>query len=97
MLTANRFAEGHRIRVVISSQFTPLFSINPQRIMRVSPWGLFEGSAAHLTILDPNRKWKFDVAQSRSKSRNSPFHGRELKGKAVATIVNGKVVYEDRN
>ena len=74
-----------------------LFSINPQRIMRISPWGLFEGSAAHLTVLDPNRKWKFDVAQSRSKSRNSPFHGRQLKGKAVATIVNGKVVYEDRN
>ena len=73
-----------------------LFSINPQKIMRVSPWGLFEGSAAHLTILDPKRDWKFDVARSRSKSRNSPFHGRQLTGKAVATIVNGKVVYEDR-
>jgi len=72
-----------------------LFSLNPQKIMKVSPWGIFEGSDAHLTILDPARKWKFDVNRSRSKSRNSPFHGWELTGKAVATIVNGKIVYED--
>jgi len=74
-----------------------MFAINPQKIMRVAPWGLFEGSGAHLTILDPKRQWKFDVSQSRSKSRNSPFHGREMTGKAVATIVHGKVVYEDRS
>ena len=73
-----------------------LFSINPQRIMKVTPWGLFEGSPADLTILDLNRSWTFDVNQSRSRSRNSPFHGWPLKGKAVATIVGGKVVYEDR-
>jgi dihydroorotase len=66
------------------------------KIMRVTPWGMFEGSDAHITVLDPQRKWTFDVAKSRSKSRNSPFHGRELRGKAVATIVHGKVVYEDR-
>jgi len=73
-----------------------LFSINPQKIMKVTPWGLFEGSSADLTLLDPNRLWKFDVHQSRSRSRNSPFHGWPMKGKAVATIVGGKVVYEDR-
>jgi dihydroorotase len=73
-----------------------LFSINPQKIMKVEPWGLFDGSAADLTILDLNRGWTFDVHRSRSRSRNSPFHGWQLKGKAVATIVGGKVVYEDR-
>jgi dihydroorotase len=73
-----------------------LFSLNPQGIMKVKNWGLFEGSDADLTILDLNRTWTFDVTQSRSKSRNSPFHGWQLKGKAVATIVGGKVVYEDR-
>jgi dihydroorotase len=72
-----------------------LFSVNPQKIMKVAPWGIFEGSNAHLTILDPNRKWTFDVNRSRSKSRNSPFHRWDLKGKAVATIVSGKVAYED--
>jgi dihydroorotase len=73
-----------------------LFSTNPQKIMRVKSWGLFEGSAADLTILDMNRDWTFDVNQSRSLSRNSPFHSWRFKGKAAATIVGGKVVYEDR-
>ena len=73
-----------------------LFSINPQKIMKVVPWGLFEGSAADLTILDLNRTWTFDVNQSRSRSRNSPFHGWPMKGKAVGTIVGGKVVFQDR-
>jgi dihydroorotase len=73
-----------------------MLSLNPQKIMRVRPWGIFEGSEAHLTILDLSRQWKFDVSQSKSKSRNSPFHGWDMKGKAVGTIVSGKVVYEDR-
>jgi dihydroorotase len=73
-----------------------LFSLNPQRIMKVQPWGLFEGSPADLTILDLNRSWTFDVNQSRSRSRNSPFNAWPFKGKAVGTIVGGKVVYEDR-
>jgi dihydroorotase len=73
-----------------------LFSLNPQRIMKVKPWGLFEGSAADITILDLNRSWTFDVNQSKSKSRNSPFHGWPLKGRPAATIVGGKIVYENR-
>jgi dihydroorotase len=72
-----------------------LFSVNPQRIMKVRNWGLFEGSDADLTILDLNRAWSFDVNESRSRSRNSPFHGWHFKGKAVATVVGGKVVYQD--
>jgi dihydroorotase len=74
-----------------------MFSLNPQKIMKVAPWGIFEGSPADLTVLDPARKWTFDVTKSLSKSRNSPFHGWELTGKAVATIVGGKVVHEDRS
>jgi dihydroorotase len=78
------------------SRLIEMLSSNPQKIMRVTPWGIFEGSDAHLTVLDTGRKWKFDVNQTRSKSRNSPFHGWDLTGKAVATIVGGKLVYEDR-
>jgi dihydroorotase len=74
-----------------------MFSLNPQKIMKVEPWGIFEGSPADLTVLDPARKWTFDVTKSRSKSRNSPFHGWELTGKTVATIVGGRVVHEDRS
>jgi dihydroorotase len=73
-----------------------MFSTNPQKIMKVKPWGLFEGSNADLTILDLKRNWTFDVTRTRSLSRNSPFHGWEMPGKAVTTIVGGKIVYEDR-
>lgn len=73
-----------------------LFSTSPQRIMKVERWGLFKGSVADLTILDPGREWTFDRKRSRSRSRNTPFDGWKLRGKAVATIVGGKVVYEDR-
>jgi dihydroorotase len=73
-----------------------LFSTNPQRIMKIDPWGLFPGSVCDLTIVDPAREWVFDRRQSRSRSRNTPFDGWKLKGKAVTTIVGGRVVYEDR-
>lgn len=71
-----------------------LFSTNPQRIMRVEPWGLFEGSRADLTILDPKIEWTFDVAETRSLSRNTPFDGWKFRGRAAATIVEGQVVHE---
>jgi dihydroorotase len=73
-----------------------LFSTGPQQIMKVDPWGLYAGSVADLTVIDPNREWTYDVAQSRSLSRNSPFDGWTFRGKAVLTVVGGKVVYEDR-
>jgi dihydroorotase len=73
-----------------------LFSTNPQKIMKVDRWGLFAGSVADLTVIDPGREWTFNVSESRSLGRNSPFDGWKLKGKSVGTIVGGKVVYEDR-
>src|SRR5262245_52362531 len=81
---------------VSPARLVELFSLNPQKIMRVPHWGIFEGSSADMTILDLNRNWTFDVNQSRSRSRNSPFHGWQLRGKAVATIVGGTIAYEDR-
>ena len=78
-------------------QLVALFSTNPQSIMKVKHWGLFAGSVADITVLNTHHKWTFDVHQSRSKSRNSPFHGWAMTGKAVATIVGGKIVYEDRS
>jgi dihydroorotase len=44
-----------------------------------------------LTLFDPGKKWRFDEKTNQSNSRNSPFYGRELTGKAVAVFNNGKV------
>jgi len=67
---------------------------NPARIFSLTDRGSLTANAyADITILDPACDWVFDVARSKSKSRNTPFDGREVKGAAVATIVGGRLVY----
>jgi dihydroorotase len=71
-----------------------LLSSKPATIFNLEGRGtLAEGAHADVTIFDPNRKWIFDVVQSRSKSRNTPFNGWTFTGRVVATIVAGEVVY----
>jgi dihydroorotase len=71
-----------------------LFSANPAKIFRMRERGTLKpGSAADITIIDPDLKWVFDISESRSKSRNTPFDGRKFRGAAAATIVGGKIVY----
>jgi dihydroorotase len=67
---------------------------NPARIFGLRDRGsLMENAHADVTILDPQVEWVFDAKRSRSKSRNTPFHGKTLSGAAVATIVGGRLVY----
>jgi dihydroorotase len=67
-----------------------LLSVNPARVMRLEDRGtLAEGANADVTIFDPGKKWTFRVAESLSKSKNSPFDGWPMQGKVVATIVGG--------
>jgi len=71
-----------------------LCSTNPARIFKLAGRGkLVPGSIADVTIIDPNLDWTYNNADSRSKSRNSPFDGWQFRGAAVATIVGGKIVY----
>jgi dihydroorotase len=70
-----------------------MFTHAPARILKLDRGTLAMGAAGDVTILDPNLDWTYDVNQSQSKSRNSPFHGRAFRGGAVAAIVAGKVVY----
>lgn len=69
-------------------------STNPARIFGLTGRGSLKRDAfADITILDPQFEWTFDVTRSKSKSRNTPFHGRSMQGAAVATIVGGRLVY----
>jgi dihydroorotase len=69
-------------------------STNPAQIFNLADRGSLKTNAhADVTILDPEFQWTFDVTRSLSKSRNTPFHGRDLRGAAVATIVGGRLVY----
>ena len=54
---------------------------------------LAAGAPGDVTIFDTERAWTYDVNQSFSKSRNSPFDGHTFRGGPVATIVNGQVVW----
>ena len=72
-----------------------LCSTNPAKIFELTGRGtLALGSIADVTIIDPELDWTYTNAESRSKSRNSPFDGWKFRGAAVATIVGGKIVYK---
>jgi dihydroorotase len=80
--------------VIDLERLVALCSTNPARIFGLQDRGsLLQNAHADVTILDPARKWVFDVSTSKSKSRNTPFHGRHMTGAAVATIVGGRLVY----
>src|SRR5881394_2965896 len=71
-----------------------LFTSGPSRVIELRGRGtLLHGSHADVTIFDPKKRWTYDAAKSRSKSHNSPFEGRQMTGKVVATIVGGRIVY----
>ncbi len=73
-----------------------LLSTNPAKIMGLSGRGtLAEGSVADVTIFDPKKRWTYDVEKTHSRSRNCPYGGMQFYGKARATIVAGKLVFNE--
>jgi len=66
-------------------------TVAPARILGIPRGTLSQGVVADVTVIDPDAVWTYQVAESRSKSRNSPFDGWEMKGRARCTIVAGRV------
>jgi dihydroorotase len=84
----------HRENRVPLSRIVELFTAGPARVLDLRGRGtLVRGSHADVTVFDPKKRWTFSASQSRSKSRNTPFDGWQLTGKAVATIVGGRFAY----
>jgi len=80
--------------VIDLEQMVRLLSSNPARVFNLADRGsLAKNAHADITILDPAYEWAFDVSTTKSKSRNTPFHGRAMTGAAVATIVGGRLIY----
>jgi dihydroorotase len=82
----------HTGRITVS-RMIELLSVNAARVMGVAGGHLSEGVAADITILDPDQATTIQAAALRSKSKNTPFDGWQLRGGVVATIVGGRVVY----
>ncbi|MBM4037851.1 MAG: dihydroorotase [Planctomycetes bacterium] len=66
---------------------------NPARVLGIEAGTLAVGRPADLTLIDPAAEWTIDAAQFRSKSRNCPFHGWAVRGRAAATIVGGAIKF----
>ncbi len=75
------------------ARMVELFTSGPARVMGLDRGTLRPGAAGDVTVFDTERRWVYDVNRSYSKSRNSPFHGREFRGGPVAAIVNGEVAW----
>ncbi len=72
-----------------------LYTTGPANVLQLKNRGMLAvGHIADVTIFDPARKWTYDVNRSYSKSRNSPFDGRQFHGGPVATVVNGTIVWQ---
>ena len=85
--------------MVRSGELSPLelmdrMSLGAVRILDVPGGSLETGAVADVVVLDPSSIWKYDPAQGYSKSRNSPWAGREMEGQVAYTLVAGKVVFD---
>ncbi len=83
----------HR-KIIDLKKLVELLSVNPAKLMKIERGDLSDGAVADLVVFDPKMKWEYDVNQSFSKSRNSPFHGTKFEGAVLMTFVDGKKVYQ---
>ncbi len=91
-LVFDRLVHAGRIGV---SRAIELLSTNPARVFRVPGGSLADGAIADITILAPDAPVTIRASALRSKSKNTPFDGWQLRGAVVATIVGGRVVYRN--
>ena len=85
--------------LVRKNELSPLelmrrLSTNPARILRRPGGSLAVGEPADVTVLNPDTRWTYDPVKGYSKSRNSPWAGQTLEGRAIATIVGGQLVFD---
>ncbi len=81
--------------IITPMQMAEKMSYNPAKILGIHDRGsVSEGKIADIVIFDPETEYVIDKNTFLSKGKNTPFHGRKVKGKVVCTIAGGRVVYE---
>lgn len=76
-------------------QMAEKMSYNPARIIEIDKGDIQPGKVADIVIFDPEKVYTIDKTKFASKGKNTPFHGRKVKGKVHMTLVGGHVVYEE--
>jgi dihydroorotase len=84
-------------KIISPRRLVEMMCANPARLLRLEAGALSPHVAADVTIVDPNFEWTVEPAKFLSKSRNTPFAGMRLRGKAILTIVGGEIVYDARH
>ncbi len=83
-------------RLLTELDMVRLTSYNPAKLLKIDRGEIKEGKIADLTIYDPNEEYSYTKDMIVSKSKNTPFIGKKLKGKVKYTIVSGKIVYKSK-
>lgn len=78
--------------VLTPSQLIEKMAHNPAKLLKIKAGALSAGYPADIAIIDVDTPYEIDVAKFKSKSKNSPFHGKKVKGKVVHLIKDGKIV-----
>ena len=83
----------HRHETIGLPRLIELLTVNPARLLGLEAGTLSSGAPADVTLIDPELEWTVDPAKFESLSRNTPFNGWKLKGRAVRTIAGGITVW----
>ena len=84
----------HKHRTVDIKRLIEMYTIEPAQLLNLKAGTLSPDSPADLTLINPDLEWTVRVDEFQSMSRNSPFDGWKLKGRAVRTIVGGATVWK---
>jgi dihydroorotase len=84
----------HKHDKIDIARLIEMYTVEPARLLSIDAGTLSIGARADVTLIDPELEWTVRVDQFQSASRNSPFDGWKLKGRAVRTILRGKTVWQ---
>jgi dihydroorotase len=84
----------HKHRKIDIARLIEMYTVEPAKLLALEAGTLSVGATADVTLIDPDLDWTVRIDQFQSASRNSPFEGWKLKGRAVRTIVGGKTVWK---
>ena len=82
--------------ILTPMQMAEKMSYNPAKVLGLKKGTVAEGSHADLTIFDPEYEWVIDPEEFLSKGKNTPFGGKKVIGKVMATIVDGEIAYREK-
>jgi dihydroorotase len=84
----------HKHRKIDIVRLIQMFTVEPAKFLKLEAGTLSVGAPADVTLINPELEWTVRIDEFQSASRNSPFDGWKLKGRAVRTIVGGKTVWQ---